>query len=533
MKFKNSLPKLMAILICIIGFASCEEDYDPLTTNIGIQNFDGDIYISNNLAAYSRKLYPVQTNDLPSYQLGIYDDPLYGKSTINLLSQVEMVNPNPDFGDSTDLKSVYLYIPYFASGVDTDGNVTYTLDSIYGDSPMNLSLFESNYYLRDFDPATNFEEEQRYYSNQGPLFDNYIGTPLGLIEDFVPSAEQIVVVEDDPDTEEDEEVILPPGLRIELSREFFNDKIISKENEPELLNNNNFKNYFRGINMQVNSINGQGNLFIFDISKSQITLDYTHVVSTTSDGTTTYETEDAQYLLTLGGISVNTFENDLNSSVAAALENPDTENGEETLYIRGGDGIITVIDLFNGEDQLKVLNGKLVAGENGVPDELDELRLEGWLINEANLIFYVDQSVVTGGMAEPERIEIYNLNSSRLLPDYTFDISSSTEAVDAKSEHLGRLVRGSDDNGEYYKIRITSFLSNIIKKDSTNAPLGLVVTQNVLETDFQYVQEVEAPGIKKIPAACIVSPQGTALYGNKSPNQDKKLKLQIYYTKPN
>jgi hypothetical protein len=533
MKIKYTLPKLMAVFLIIVGLASCEEDFDPLVSDIGVQNFDSDLYISDNVVAYSRKLLPVQTNALPSYQLGIYNDPVYGKSTVNLLSQVTMDTPNPDFGDSTELKSVFLYIPFFATGVSTDDVITYTLDSVYGSSPINISLYESNYFLRDFDPATNFEEPQKYYSNQGQLFDNFMGSLITSIEDFTPSADEIIEVEDDPATDEDEEVRLSPGLRVELPIEFFEEKIMAHDGEPELLNNNNFKEYFRGVYFKVTSNNNDGSLFIFDVTAAKFTLNYTHVVETTTDGTTTYETEDETFLMSFGGINVNTYNNELNPSIATVLQNPDVENGEESLYLRGGDGIITIVDLFKDIDVLKVVNGELVAGENGVPDELDQIRVNNWLINEANLIFYVDQSKVTGGSAEPDRVVIYDMNNSRLLGDYVFDISASTVPFEAKTEHLGKLVRGSVQNGEYYKIRVTNFVSNVIRKDSTNVSLGLMVTNNVLVTDFQDLESTQSPGIKKIPAASIVSPQGTVLFGNNTSNQEKRLKLQIYYTKPN
>ncbi|PKA82723.1 uncharacterized protein DUF4270 [Ulvibacter sp. MAR_2010_11] len=533
MKIKYTLPKLAAIFLFIIGLASCQEDFEPLVSNIGVQNFDSDLYISNNVVAYSRKLPPVQTNALPSYQLGIYNDPVYGKSTVNLLSQILMQSTNPDFGDSTELQSVILYIPYYATGTTTDDVLTYKLDSVYGASPITISMYESNYFLREFDPGTNFEEAQQYYSSQGQLFNNFTGPLIHTIEDFIPSAAEIIVTEDDPETEEDEEEKLPPGLRVELPIEYFQEKILNKEGGSELINNNNFKEYFRGVYFKATSNTNDGSLFIFDLSKVEFSLNYTHVVTTTSDGNTTSETEEESFLLGLGGISVNVYDNELTPSIATALQNPDTENGEANLYLRGGDGIVTIVNLFQDADVLKVVNGELVAGSNGIPDELDEIRIKNWLINEANLIFYVDQSKVTGGSAEPERIVIFDAINGRLLKDYTFDISTSTLPVEAKTEHLGRLDRGSDDNGDFYKIRITSFVSDLIRKDSTNVSLGLMVSNNVLVQDFQDLENTQPPGIKSIPAASIVSPKGTVLFGNNTSNQEKKLKLQIYYTKPN
>ncbi len=63
------------------------------------------------------------------------------------------------------------------------GDSTYELDSIYGGNPIKLEVFESKYYLRDFDASTGLEEVQRYYSNQKQLFDNNYNTVAGRLND--------------------------------------------------------------------------------------------------------------------------------------------------------------------------------------------------------------------------------------------------------------------------------------------------------------------------------------------------------------
>ena len=97
------------------------------------------------------------------------------------------------------------------------------------------------------------------------------------------------------------------------------------------------------------------------------------------------------------------------------------------------------------------------------------------------------------------------------------------------------MQRGSDENGEYYKIRVTHHISNLIHKDSTNVPLALIVTQNVLTGGFQSLKnpfELNNDELKSVPSASVISHQGTVLFGNNTTNEEKQLKLQIYYTKP-
>ncbi|NND88059.1 MAG: DUF4270 family protein, partial [Flavobacteriaceae bacterium] len=79
----------------------------------------------------------------------------------------------------------------------------------------------------------------------------------------------------------------------------------------------------------------------------------------------------------------------------------------------------------------------------------------------------------------------------------------------------------------------TNHLTNLISRDSANVPLGLMVSQNVLLAGFQRTRFDQSPGIEAVPASAVVSPEGTALHGNRSNDESKRLKLEIFYTDPN
>lgn len=514
MKIKKLLPKAGATLFVIIAMASCQEDFSTIGSEIlGSEIPNGTLDNSHSILAYSRKLTPVQTNQLPAYQLGIYNDPVYGKSSVSLLSQLTMQVNDPKFGDDARVDSVYAYIPYFSRDTSIDSTKTYEIDSIYGSSPINVSIFESNYFLRDYDPESGFQETQAYYSNQGPDFQAYLGQELARIENFKPSKIGYVLRNGETDQEN-----IGPGLRVALPVDFFQEKIINKQGSAELRNNNNFRNYLRGLYFKVDSPGNDGSLFIFDASEAYVAVYYSFQKSEGSE-----DRDHKTFKLSFKGVNVNTYENaPLPQIIQAELDNPDVLNGNENLYLRGGEGIISIIELFGND-----------SDNDGVPDELEVLRAKKWLINEANLKFYVNQDLVAGGGAEPERIMIYDLKNSNLLIDYQADPSIGLPALDAVSNHLGRLVRGSDQHGEYYKLKITNHVSNLINKDSANVPLGIVVTQNVKNRTTQKLLSSQEPDIKKVPSGTVVSPEGTVLYGNNTSNQDKKLRLEIYYTEPN
>jgi len=513
MKIKNLLPITGAILLLFIVLSSCQKDITTIGSEIlGDEIPNGILDDSQTVIAYSRKLGPLQSNRLPAYQLGIYNDPVYGKSEVNFLSQLTLESNDPKFGDSAEVDSVFVYLPFFSTATTVDSTTTYELDSIFGSTPINLSIFSSNYFLREYDPNSGFEEFQNYYTTQGATFEEYLGTELASVENFIPTKNGYILYED---TEKEEKIA--PGLRVKLPVEFFQENIIDKEGSPELRNSNNFKNFLRGLYFKVNSPTNNGSLFIFDPAKANVTIFYSF-----DDEDDPTIRDNATFKLNFNGISVNTFENELPQQIQTAISNPNIQTGDENLYLRGGDGIISIVELF-GKD----------IDNNGVADELETLRDKKWLINEANLIFYVNQDLMVGGATEPERIVIYDLKNSNVLADYNFDVTNGLEPINALTNHYGRLERGSDGNGEYYKLKITAHVSNLINKDSTNVPLGIVVSQNVLTRTTSELQNPMEPELEQVPTSTVVSPEGTILYGNATSNLEKRLKLQIYYTEPN
>jgi len=546
MNTRTIMPKVAAILFFIISIVSCQEDFNTIGSDIiGDGSLLSQLDNTKTVVAYSRKLAPVQTNIIPVSQLGVFNDGTFGKSSISFLTQLQMETPNVIFGDSIGheitLDSVMLYIPYYNQNTTEDGVTSYTLDSVYGASPINININESNYFLRDLDPNSNFQDAQLYYSNEATLFEaNLLQNELATeITDFIPSSEGYEIINRDTSTDGSTQIdttIIAPGIRVALSNDYFQEKILGKEGTPELSNDNNFKDYFRGLYFKVTSDTEDGNLLIFNPELATITLYYNFLRADVDssgdpvlddDGNAVIDTIYNNYILRFGGINLNVFDNELSPDIAAAIANPNTLEGDETLYLRGGDGIMTVINLF-GED----------VDSNGIADELEVLRDQEWIIDDARLKFYIDQNKVTGGNTEPERISIYNINNSTVLADYFLDPTSSNLPEDAITNHLGKIERDTDNNGVSYTINLTHHISNLINKDSTNVSLGLMTSQNVLLNGFQKLDTLlnpnqELPTIKTVQRSSVISHEGTVLYGNNTLNEDKKLVLEIYYTEPN
>lgn len=536
----NILLKAFLITAIIVFAASCDKDYNEIGSDI--VGGDNDHYSfkrdsTMSVLAYNQATGFVQSNNLPINTLGYYNNPVFGKTTASFVTQLELGTADPQFINTSNplfkIDSVYLYVPYFSTLDETDadtGDKTYTLDSIYNqDKKIKLSVYESGYYLRDFDASTGFQEAQKYYSNQNDDFNQVkIGSVLNDTDDtsqntnfkFKKDEIKLTYV----NTTSNEVVVKErktPGIWLDLNKQFFMTKIV---NAPtgKLLNNNVFKEYFRGLYFKVEPNTDSpddGALNKIDFSKGVITMVY-HDETSTSDTTIKRKTLN----INLKGNSVNVFENQYNSNFTNIINNPNTTTGDQRLYLKGGVGSMAVIELFGAD-----------ADASGTADEIEQIKAEGWLINEANLTFYIDKNAMTTA-EEPNRIYLYDLQNRRPLLDYYRDQTSYTKPKFSKFIHDGIIEKEEVDNGRgiKYKIRITEHVRNLIKNDSTNVKLGLVVTESISNVTNNKLKTPISSRLDRIPVASIINPLGTILYGqNVLPaDENKKLKLNIYYTKP-
>ena len=326
---------------------------------------------------------------------------------------------------------------------------------------------------------TTLEKPQLYYSDMSTGIDNINpglleGIELTVspepgsdnIENFIPSDEQIILTNPTGD------LIgrLTPSLRIKFDTDYWFNKIIAMEGQPELSNLNNFRDYFRGIYIKAESTSSVGNMTLLNLAdaNANITLYYTRLDENSEDN----ERIEGTYVLNFTGNRVNFVSNDF------TIPDGNETTGDENLFIKGGQGSIAEIKLFNGED---------IDDDNTTDNAFETFKKEfvetdeegnfvsiKKLVNEANLVFYVNQAEVNGN--EPDRIYIYDTENEIFLEDYDRDFANTTSPVFSRTSHLGPLQRVDDEvdgEGIKYKIRITEHINNLLLSDSTNVKTGL------------------------------------------------------------
>lgn len=177
MNFLNRIkfPALAGVLF-VLGFISCEEEL----TTIGAEVVGSEPFVIGkqeyDVFAFNKKVEAVQTNKLPLYQLGTFEDPVYGNIEARITSQLVLPPGNIQFGtfsqqnedlgpddnnptriqENERIKEVILYIPYLTKPTalqdrDQDG-VDDAFEPDDADDPNNDS---------DGDGLTNNEEKAR------------------------------------------------------------------------------------------------------------------------------------------------------------------------------------------------------------------------------------------------------------------------------------------------------------------------------------------------------------------------------------
>ena len=539
---------LFKILVLFFAVSSCEQDFASFDSQI--INSENAINFSTNSIEYSvtsrsEMINPVQTNNLPSFLLGSYNHPQYGRSNSSFVGQMVPSEYNHDFGDNIVLDSVVFTIPYFSRGIDTseEGDITYEIDSVYGDSPIKISVYRNNFFFRTFDPFSDFDTSQSYFSNGSLSVEEVIdlqqleGELLFEIDNFIPNDEQINLTQIDSSGNPYVAQRIAPALRFKLdnpNENFWESNFFENEGNQVLTNEPNFKDFFRGLYIKVeSSSDGSMMLLNFASSNTKLTIHYTSDNTSIGDSDTgsvdEIETNQHEYIMNFSGNLMNIFENENQIDVGLL----DQINGSENIYLRGGEGIISTLDLFSGtsigDDGEEISEFDLF--KDFFYDEISDEPIR--IINEAYIEFFVNQNFSNDD--EPERIYIYNYDQNSALIDYFLDQSVSSLTINAKINHLEPLLRDSlnDDRGVKYKIRITEHLNNLILRDSTNAKLALGVISDVASVqNFKILGENPDSENKSLASGVILSPKGTILHGNLSPDIGKRPKIKIYYTEP-
>ena len=461
------------------------------------------------------------------------DDPLSDSDSDGIADYLEIQDGTNPLSQDSDNDGILDGADQDNSGYDAENKV-YQIDSIFGNknASFNLKVYELTYYLSSLDPENNFESINKYYSNKDLFEEGFSGE---ILYDSIYSLDfnelRFNFSEDDsstPDIDEREKIEsrLTPRIRVPLDKNFFQTNFIDKEGSQELANQDNFSNHLKGI--IIKGENFSDNLYmLLDISQASIKVEYEYDKynkNGTEDDTSDdfIEKLNKSIPINLGGIKINTI---LNNNYDFEIENQISQSNQgnptSKIYLSGSSGLHSKLNLFSSEKESSI--------------SLNDLRNSNWLINEANINLYIDQLNFSlySSLGIVNRLYLYNYEDSNPLNDYVLDetVSQNPNEVQSKKNYYGGILEYDDNGMPYrYKFRITDHIKRIIRNDSTNVELGLVITSNI--DDISLRAAMVSDQIIKYPSAALLNPLGVVLHGSHpdEENNSKKIQLEIFYT---
>ena len=573
--FNTQMIKKIIPIALVLALASCDKKFNE----VGIE------VLPENLIQGKKAYYPVnvshtlidvaQTNAGGVLQLGERNDNLFGTTSSSVVSQFNLSayparfgsknaesETSENFDEQETVTDVWLEIPFFTNQVDADGDGLvdaydvddadpnsdsdadgasdiaernagtdptnpdtdgdgildgedtdtenpnpekkwYAIDSLFGNSEatFDVEVTKLNYFLRQLDPDNNFEQQQPYYSNFN--FDSYKDIQLGT--------ENIQLSFDEISVEGENAQNLTPRLRVPLDKSFFQQQIFDKEGATELSTVESFQDYFRAIAIETSNFSSPL-LMLLDFDRMVIRVAYTYKSEDKDADPVVIVDEDSDYVINAGFLKFNTINR--TTAISSTLHDIVSATAPTQIALGGGLGSVATIDLFEDEDALEAIKGE---GDS-------------WLLNEANLTFYVDkQAVEQNGLALPQRLYVYNADTNAAIIDFSQDATATSTL--SKVVYGGYLI--DDDEKQYYKIRITDHFRNIIKNDSDNVKLRLAVADAFSSQSPVIMAKVDNTTLNKVPVGTVSAPKSIIMVGPNPTDSallDLKLQLEVFYT---
>lgn len=408
----------------------------------------------------------------------------------------------------------------------------YEIDSLFGNrnAEFRLKVYELTYYLNSLDPSNNFESIKEYFSNDDFYEEGFYGREfhndiISLNFDEIP----VLYFEDDPLTDDVNELnevnyFETPRIRVPLEKEFFQREILDKEGTDDLTNQLNFNNYFKGLIVRADSFSDDLYMLL-DILNARIVIEYSYNYYN-GNGTDdvlddVIERKKKSTVIPLGGVTINLYnQNGYNQEIVNEINSSAESIPSKMIYL-------------NGTKFFSKL--KLFSEDNSISPDLNTLKSKNILVNEANLMLYIDENIHRSKYEYlPKRLYLYSYDDGEPIEDYQkdFTIDYNQASVNSNKYYYGGLLQYDSNNKPIgYKFNVTNHVSNIIIHDSINIDLGLTLTSDI-ENNFLRSGYLTSSKRLRIPDASVSLPFPVALFGSNPKQQDlsKKLKLEILYT---
>lgn len=502
-------------LLCLAAITSCEKDFSEVGTNVvNNDKFEtGEILLDVEITP--KNIESVQADNINAsisdYWLGVYNNPNAEKIEASIISQLGHIsNLNNKDTDTTvfNLDKVILKIPYQATSTGTtDGVTSFKLDSILGNPNIatSIQVLQNETFLNTLNP-NDPSKRNTFFSDNEYLGDNVLNE--GGTYELKPKATDTIFIFDRIDRSSsltstatykdtvraiNSQKLKVPFLAIPLDMTKMKALFWDKFNSGEFLTKQAFDNYFRGI--KIVATGSDGSLVPLNLTTTPTpSVDFLYTKSDI-DGSTVKKTTKSTFSFPLSGIR-NSHYKMTPTTNSAPVNN---------FVVQGTAGSIAEVKIL---DETKV----------------QELKSNDWLINDASLTFYINQTINNDADIIPQQLFLYQNKENE-----TGGISPTqlTDAYVDPTSFGGTLKKTDDDNPEKYTFRITDYISKLLsgEENTTTDPLVLKVYN---PTDTPVNNNVLTISVKSYNW----NPRAVTLFdGNETANGTKRAVLKISYSK--
>ncbi len=514
-------------LLCLGAIISCEKDFNDIGTNV-VSNtkFEtGEILLDVEISPVdleSVRADNIAIGSLGEYWLGIYNSGNYKTIEASIISQLGLVT-NPKTEDKKaatadgEIDSIYtldkviLKLPYTATniGTESDGKPKFRLDSVLGNTDIatSLKVYQNNTFLNRLDPG-NPANQNSFQSNQDyenvPLPDGLLNEDIDFKFKPSPIDTMLVLTRNISNGNTYKDTIKlenkAPFLSIPLKMDHMKSLFWDKFKDDEFTTSEAFNNYFRGVIVKAEGSDGAMIPLNLLGTSASASIDFHYTI-------TTFEKKEDQTDLVLKDTLPNTYSFPL-SGVRNSIYKMSTATTPAPInnfVIQGTAGTMAKITVLDNT-------------------KLQELRNNNWLINDASLSFYVNQSINTDKNTTPQRLFIYQDK------DNENGGTTPTQLTDAYKEAAtfgGNLELTEDDKPEKYTFKITDYISDLLDGTTSDvSPLILKVYNN--PTDNAVNNNTLDINVKSYNW----NPRGvTLLDANETANGTRRAVLKISYSK--
>lgn len=492
---------------------SCEEDFTNVESNVITNTKFSTNSVSVDVVAENSPLVRIQSDNisrqLGQYLLGVYANPNYEKIEASIVSQVS-IGPNltvlggaiygADTTVVTKIDTVFLKLPY---QVTLKADNKFEIDSIFGNQtkPFNLNIYRSNSFINFYNPSDPSKVNSLFSNDVFEKTGNVLNSQLNF--PFIPSENDTMLVVkrrlyDDTIADKDTLKIITsitntravPFARIPLDEDAFKELFLDKYESNEFASQDAFNNYFRGVILEATGDEGSLTSFNFNGTTEALipSIEIYYTSTVLKSGTTVIDTISKNDSFPLSGFIVNTFK----------MEDKVYPVNNE-IIIQGAAGSEGTITLF---DQNKI----------------DELSANNWLINDATLTFYINQSADTTHV--PERLYLYKSTKNVLNPSFSQIADATSEA--AFGGIGGFLSRDANGKKEKYTFKITDYISGILSAETTY--------ESILKLKAYNPSDTPTSGNDLVFRNYSWNPKAVTLFNNSPANGVKKAVLLISYS---